>query len=103
MSHGIPERAILDLVESKNTLEDASLSKPIVAALNPPRVIVVTSDYHFERAKYVFEREFSELGIKLEFSICETDATNSDLPLDELRQHEKEALARLRAEESPEL
>jgi vancomycin permeability regulator SanA len=100
MSLGVREQDILEFAESSNTLEDASLSKPIVAKYNPPHVIVVTSDYHYERAKYVFEKEFSGLGMNLAFSICETDSRNCELDLKDLKRHEKEALAKLGASDA---
>jgi uncharacterized SAM-binding protein YcdF (DUF218 family) len=94
---GVPEEAFLPWAESRNTLEDASLAKPIVLATGAHRAAVVTSDYHLDRARFVFEREFAGTGVALEFIGTETDESRCRLDLAALKQHEREALARLKA------
>jgi uncharacterized SAM-binding protein YcdF (DUF218 family) len=93
---GVPEEAFLPWAESRNTLEDAWLSKPIVQATGARRAAVVTSDYHLDRARFVFEREFAGAGIALEFIAAETDESRCQLDLAALKRHEREALARLK-------
>jgi uncharacterized SAM-binding protein YcdF (DUF218 family) len=81
---------------SSNTLEDASLSKPIALKYGARRLVVVTSDYHLDRARYIFEREFADTEINFLFSACRTDEAACQLDLGALKKHEREALARLK-------
>lgn len=61
MAHGVPERNILECAESANTIQDAQLVRPIVRRHEMDELIVVTSDFHIPRAKFLFEREFPDL------------------------------------------
>lgn len=97
MANGIPPAAFLPSAESRNTLEDASLSRPIALAAGAGFAVVVTSDYHLDRARFVFEREFRGSGILLAFLGTHTDEAACRLDLAALRAHETAALARLRA------
>lgn len=99
VAHGVAEEDVLPFAESRNTIEDATLSYPIVRGHGAHRAIVVTSDYHAVRARYVFERIYRDVA--LEYAICATDRQNCDLDLAALWAHEQEALARLRAEGLP--
>jgi uncharacterized SAM-binding protein YcdF (DUF218 family) len=94
---GVPEEAFLPWAESHNTLEDTSLAKPILRAMGARRAAVVTSDYHLDRALFVFERKFAGAGIALAFIVSETDESRCQSDLAALKQHEREALARLKA------
>jgi uncharacterized SAM-binding protein YcdF (DUF218 family) len=96
ISRGVPAQEILELVESTNTLQDASLSKPIVMKYGVPQIVVVTSDYHAARARYVFEREFADAGVRISFLASHTDEAACEFDLDAQKKHEKEALARLK-------
>jgi uncharacterized SAM-binding protein YcdF (DUF218 family) len=96
VEHGVPASAFLPFAESRNTLEDAALARPIVVAAGAREAIVVTSDYHLERARFVFEREFAPTGVALRFVATATDERDCRLDLAALRAHEREALTRLR-------
>ena len=90
-ARGIPDRAFLECAESSNTIEDAKLCRPIVERHGLGKLIVVTSDFHVARARFVFQREFP--GVPFEFS-----ASKTELPERELRErilHETTALAKL--------
>ena len=92
VARGIPDSAFLPLVESSNTIEDATLSRPILASYPDADLIVVTSDFHEERARFLFEREFPERKITISASV-------TDLPHEELARlsaHETQALERLK-------
>jgi len=95
MSLGVPEEAFLPFALSRNTIEDAALSYPVARAHGAQRAIVVTSDYHEARARYLFEQVYCDIA--LEFSICITDEANCDIDLASLKAHEKAALERLKA------
>jgi uncharacterized SAM-binding protein YcdF (DUF218 family) len=89
---GVCDSVFLPCTESSNTVEDATLSRPILDEYPDAELIVVTSDFHERRARFLFEREFPERTIR--FSTSETH-----LPADDLarrRAHEERALERLR-------
>jgi uncharacterized SAM-binding protein YcdF (DUF218 family) len=95
VKRGLPGQAIVEFAESANTLQDASFAKPIVLKYKVPEIVVVTSDYHIDRARYVFVREFADTGIRLEFSVCQTDEEACEFDLEAQKKHEQAALARL--------
>ena len=53
----------VELIDTHNTAEDAFLTEPLVSRYAPARLVVVTSDYHIERARFIFERVFTQLPI----------------------------------------
>jgi hypothetical protein len=65
-----------------------------------PEILVVTSDFHGERARYIFEREFADSGVRLDFCVTDTDEEVCELDLEALRKHERRALARLKRMDS---
>lgn len=97
VAHGVPKEDILEFAESRNTVEDATLSHPIVKRYGVDRVTVVTSDYHAARAQYLFRREYAD--VELSFSLCPTAKETCDLDLRALKEHEKRALARLKRQD----
>ena len=96
VKRGVPGQAIVEFAESVNTLEDASLSKPIILKYRASEILVVTSDYHIDRARYVFEREFADTEVHIEFSVSETDEGTCEFDLESQKKHEQEALVKLR-------
>lgn len=96
VSRGVPAQAILELVESANTLEDASFSKTIVLKYGVPEIVIITSDYHTDRAHYIFEREFAGTGIRINFLASQTDEAACEFDLDVQKKHEQQALAKLK-------
>lgn len=91
-SRGIPAEAFLPFVESSNTIEDAALARPILAPYPSADLIIVTSDFHEARARFLFERGFPKRKI-----VMSTSVTN--LPHDDLARriaHEEQALTRLK-------
>ena len=93
---GIAPETILDHVESSNTLEDASLSRQITMRYNVDSVLVVTSDFHYDRARYIFEREYSDLKTSIRFSLCTTDERSCGFDLVKQKEHEKHSLRKLK-------
>jgi uncharacterized SAM-binding protein YcdF (DUF218 family) len=57
---GVPADHIVEPAESCNTVDDALRARPIVDRYDVPRLIVVTSDFHLERASYVFAQVFPD-------------------------------------------
>ena len=99
--HGVPATVFLPFAESRNTLEDASLAKPVLLATGARFALVVTSDFHLDRARFVFEREFAGTDMTLAYVATETDESACRLDLAALKRHEVAALARLRGDASP--
>lgn len=91
MSQGIPESAFLPGLESSNTIEDAALARPILEAYSEAELIVVTSDFHAARARYLFEREYS--GRQIRMSTSTTHVSPDELS--RIKKHERRALKRL--------
>jgi uncharacterized SAM-binding protein YcdF (DUF218 family) len=93
LSLAVPDSAFADFALSSNTVEDALLALPIVERLWAERLVVVTSEFHIERARYIFDRVFSRLEIRY------VGAPHHGPPaaLRELADHEARALAHLRA------
>jgi uncharacterized SAM-binding protein YcdF (DUF218 family) len=91
MGRGIPESAFLSCAESSNTIEDARLSRPILDVYPDAELIVVTSDFHADRARFLFTREFPERRITVSESL-------THLPPEDIARlctHEKQALEKL--------
>ena len=88
---GVPAEGILEPALSRSTLEDAALTRPIVARHNVQNLMVVTSDFHRKRAELIFGRAFT--GYTLSFYGSKTDLPQAEL--ERLQQHEREALTRL--------
>jgi uncharacterized SAM-binding protein YcdF (DUF218 family) len=67
-SFGVPAKAIVKLTHrADNTREEAMETERLVRARGWKRIIVVTSNYHTRRARFIFERVFSA-GITLRVS-----------------------------------
>ena len=98
IEHGVSSEKILEFAESLNTLEDAALSKPIVKSHGAGVVVVITSDYHLERARFVFSKEFADTPVSLLFIGVPTDEDHCEFDLASQKEHEREALRKLRAE-----
>ena len=96
VKRGVPSQAIVEFAESNNTLEDASLSKPIVLKYGVPLIVVVTSDYHVDRAHFIFEREFAGTEVRIQFSASQTEEEACEFDLETQKKHEQEALTKLR-------
>jgi len=96
IERGIDPEVIIDSVMSTNTLEDASLSKPKIVRYEVDDILVVSSDFHYDRARYIFEREYSDTNIRIRFSLSHTDESTSGFDLKSQKAHEKNSLRRLK-------
>jgi uncharacterized SAM-binding protein YcdF (DUF218 family) len=56
MLMGVPAQAIILESESRNTHENALYSKEALKALEPGKVIVVTSAWHMRRSEAIFKK-----------------------------------------------
>tara|TARA_R110002096_G_scaffold407483_1_gene606053 strand:- start:611 stop:1102 length:492 start_codon:yes stop_codon:yes gene_type:complete len=53
---GILEEDFLDFALSGNTVEDAVKIKPIISKLEKSKLTIITSDYHLNRVKIIFNK-----------------------------------------------
>ena len=96
IERGIAPEVILDSVMSTNTLEDASLSKQKILKYNADDILVVSSDFHYERARYIFECEYSDTNIRIRFALSDTDESTCGFDLERQKAHEKNSLSLLK-------
>lgn len=87
---GIPPSSFIEIAFSSFTLEDATLAKPILEQHAISRCILVTSDFHMERAKLVFNHVLPDLDF--EYSEAETFVNKDEFQ--KLINHEKNAIER---------
>ncbi|MEI6386411.1 MAG: YdcF family protein [Spirochaetota bacterium] len=92
MERGAPGEAFLEFALSSNTVEDALLAGPILAKAGIDRALIVSSDFHLARARFVFLALNPRLD--LEFLAAPTLLPPEELA--RLAAHEEEALASLR-------
>ncbi|MCB0336213.1 MAG: YdcF family protein [Bdellovibrionales bacterium] len=97
VSLGASHNDFMPFAESLNTLEDASKSKVILKTLGRFSAIIVTSDYHLDRARFIFEREFADLPCELSFEASITNHQHCEFDLEPIISHEKSALAKLKS------
>ncbi|HEY3341669.1 MAG TPA: YdcF family protein [Anaerolineae bacterium] len=90
-AHGIAASLLAPLIDSHNTAEDAFLTEPLVQLYGIERLLLVTSDYHLQRARYIYERVFPALQIEP----YGAQHRAAEQELHTLRQHEAEALQAL--------
>jgi uncharacterized SAM-binding protein YcdF (DUF218 family) len=55
---GVPAVDIIGWAESRNTIEDGLFSRPLVARYGVNNLLIVTSDFHLGRVRFVFEHVF---------------------------------------------
>jgi AraC-like DNA-binding protein len=92
VASGVDPGAILPGVDSTNTSEDAELGSEVVRALEPREVVIVTSDFHHERASLLFARCLPERTVR--FELASTQDLGDDLRT-ALIAHEAQAVRRL--------
>ena len=91
-AHNVRKKEILGVVPSSNTIEDALYSHKIVEKHKVKDIIVVTSDFHMKRVKYIFDILFK--GYRIRFAAAKTNTSSAQLQA--LRNHEKKAMTKLR-------
>lgn len=85
---GVSEDDFLDFALSSNTVEDAVKAKQIISEMEDPHVTVITSVFHFERVKLIFQEVFENYNINFIGIQC-------DISVDQLKHlidHEQEAI-----------
>lgn len=87
---GVPESAILGMIASSHSVEDATLSKWVIGALKPEEILIVTSDYHQKRAKIIFDAVYEPFK-NLSFFSASSEFVDPEI-LNPLVAHEKQAV-----------
>ncbi len=95
LAWGVPADDIVEFAESGHTLEDATLARPIVQRYGVKRLLIVTSDFHLPRVRFIFEHIFPEL--ELTFAEAAHLSLCSVAEQQRLIAHEAQALERLRS------
>lgn len=62
---GVPAEHIVEFAESRNTVDDALKSRPIIDKYGAAHLVVISSDFHIGRVKFIFEQVFPDK--RLEF------------------------------------
>ncbi|WP_422104588.1 methyltransferase domain-containing protein [Winogradskyella sp.] len=76
-SIGGDENLILAKISSKDTIEDAHLSYKTIKEYRPKTIFIVTSKFHEERVKYIFNHIYDDYN--LEFVCDEYNGTKSEM------------------------
>jgi hypothetical protein len=84
----VPEHAFLPLALSSNTVEDATMSTSILTNTAYKDLLIITSDYHVARVKFIFSEVLS--GFNLNYQAVKHHSI--DDILEPLIQHEKRAI-----------
>ncbi len=90
---GTPKKDILTFAESKNTYDDAIQVHNVLQSIEVPTLLIVTSDFHLERVKLIFDKIFK----KKELQYRTTPHPDSCTPAqkNELIEHEKKAIEKI--------
>ena len=86
---GVLESDFLDDALSSNTVDDAVKIKPIVEELKGYSLTIITSDYHLERVKLIFNDILKPFELHFVGVVSNLDKVQYDL----LVQHEQKAIA----------
>lgn len=95
LGQGIQPNAILGLALSSNTIEDATQTMEIVLKHKISKILVITSDFHIDRASYIFRQIFDSTAIDIDFLGAPVNEHNSEIDIVALKKHEMWALGRL--------
>ncbi|WP_426370476.1 YdcF family protein [Pseudocolwellia sp. HL-MZ7] len=91
---GVSKSVFIDVALSTYTFEDALLSKPLLEKNLINQVVLVTSDFHMERAKLVFEHVMPNSKFAYAEAITCIGESVSQQELTRLIEHEKQAIKR---------
>lgn len=94
VERGIPESGIVEFAESRDTVDDALQSHKIVEMYGVDDLVVVSSDFHSVRVRYIFCKVFPQKN--LVFSSSEYLEKCSEEVRDKLLAHEERELKSLR-------
>jgi uncharacterized SAM-binding protein YcdF (DUF218 family) len=96
VKNGVPEGRFLPFAESQNTIQDAKLSKTILKSRPVVSITVVSSDFHIDRVRYLFEKIYHGEVSNLSFVPAPAYPNPAQYDLEALIKHEKRAMAHLK-------
>ncbi|WP_176560330.1 YdcF family protein [Brevibacillus dissolubilis] len=67
VNHGVPESQVIPEWKADSTYANATNSKELMIQHKFKSALVVTSDYHMRRTRYIFERVYQDTGIELTY------------------------------------
>jgi len=88
MENGVSENDFLDLALSKNTVDDAIKVKDILSKLDDYNATLITSDFHLERVKLIFEEILKDIRFEFLGVPCAVEGDQ----LERIISHEKKAI-----------
>mgnify|MGYP006149254759 CR=1 FL=1 len=91
IKNGVSENAFLPVVLSSNTVEDAVMSKSILKDYEYNDLLIITSEYHVARVKFIFSEVLSNFNLNFKA----VRHHSMDDVLQPLIRHEKLALDQL--------
>jgi len=91
-----PDSFLEECIESANSVEDVEKARPIFQKYNFDKIILVTSEFHLNRVKYIIEKAVDLKENILSYS-CAADKELDKNLLKELCDHEEKALLYLQA------
>ncbi|WP_458411830.1 YdcF family protein [Schinkia sp. CFF1] len=65
---GVPPKAIMEETDSRSTYENAVYSKKLLLKNNYKSAIVVTTNWHSKRSKFIFDKVFEDTNITLTYA-----------------------------------
>ena len=89
LNKGLSEKSFLDNALSENTVDDAVKTAAIVSSFEEVTLTVITSEYHLERVKLVFNEVLA--GFKINYEGVPNPVTGKELKA--LIEHEQKAIA----------
>ena len=95
LAWGVPSMDIVEFAESRHTVEDAVLSRPIVEQYGVKNLRIVTSDFHLPRVQFIFTNLLP--AVNLTFVSAEYLPWCNSAEQEQLLAHEAQTLERLRA------
>ena len=87
-----PGSFLSESIESTNTVEDIEKAKPIFQKYDFKKIILVTSEFHLERVKFIIDKALDLREEAFSFS-CAADQELDEELLKNLKVHEKQAIA----------
>ncbi len=93
---GVPAADIVGWAESRNTIEDGLFSRPLVDRYSVRNLLIVTSDFHYGRAAFVFAHFFPTAS--RDFALVTYLPECSTAEQETILSHERLGLTRLQAQ-----
>jgi len=91
-----PNSFLDESIDSANTVEDVEKAKHIFQKYNFKKIILVTSEFHLKRVKYIIEKALNNKETILLYSCVADKELDEDL-LKRLNEHEKKAMDNLKS------